>query len=288
MAGSGNGSGPRLDRAFFAREPTEVARDLVGRMLLVPVDRAGARSGAVAHDEVPDDDAPDNDSPHDEVPDDDVPDNDGPDGDAAGAPILLRLTETEAYHGEQDPASHAYRGPTERTRVMFGPPGFLYVYFVYGMHWFANVVTGVDGEASAVLLRGAEVVGNLRAARQRRRSAGGRVPRDVDLARGPARLASTIGLTGADSGADLVARAAGPSSGPATGGSPPFTVHAGAGPARQVRTGPRVGVAAGAETPWRFYDPASPAVSDYRAGGRRRGHAVGRAPEAWHNPSCVR
>ncbi len=205
-----------LPRSFFAREPLEVAPDLIGCLLVSPVPE----------------------SPRD--------------------PITLRLTEVEAYHGEQDPASHAYRGPTPRTAVMFGPPGFLYVYFVYGMHWCANIVTGVDGEASAVLLRAAAVTGNLPAARDRRRSARGTVPRDVDLAKGPARLAGTLGLTGADSGADLCRPGA------------PFRVHPGDGITPEVQAGPRVGVAAAGEIPWRFFDPTSPTVSAYRAGGRRR------------------
>jgi DNA-3-methyladenine glycosylase len=172
--------------------------------------------------------------------------------------ITVRLTETEAYHGEQDPASHAYRGPTPRTAVMFGPPGFLYVYFVYGMHWCANIVTGVDGEASAVLLRAGEVTGGLPIARDRRRTARGVVPRDVELARGPARLAMVLGLTGAVSGADLCRPGA------------PFRVYGGDDPAAAVATGPRVGVAAAGEVSWRYFDPASASVSAYRPGGRRR------------------
>jgi DNA-3-methyladenine glycosylase len=172
--------------------------------------------------------------------------------------IAVRLTETEAYHGEQDPASHAYRGRTGRTAVMFGPPGFLYVYFVYGMHWCANIVTGVDGEASAVLLRSGEVTGGLPIARDRRRSPRDMPPRDVDLARGPARLAMVLGLTGADSGADLCRPGA------------PFRVYSGNEPPVAVATGPRVGVAAAGDVPWRYFDIASPTVSAYRAGGRKR------------------
>lgn len=207
------GVGDALPRSFFARAPEVVARDLIGRVLLVP---------------------------------------------AAGQPILLRLTETEAYHGEQDPASHAYRGRTPRTAVMFGPPGFLYTYFVYGMHWCANIVTGTEGEASAVLMRAAAAFGNMAALRERRTSPAGAVPRDRLLASGPARLAACIGLGRADSGADLC------------GPRAPFTVHAGDRASELVvMAGPRVGVAAGAETPWRFFEQGEPTVTQFRAGGLR-------------------
>ncbi|MEP6561884.1 MAG: DNA-3-methyladenine glycosylase, partial [Nakamurella sp.] len=116
-----------------------------------------------------------------------------------GGRVAVRLTEVEAYAGRDDPASHAFRGPTPRTAVMFGPAGHLYTYFVYGMHWCANIVAGVDGRASAVLLRSGEVVAGVDLARARRT----RVVRDELLARGPAALASVLGLTGADTGSDL-------------------------------------------------------------------------------------
>ena len=103
--------------------------------------------------------------------------------------VTLRLTEVEAYAGQDDPGSHAYRGRTPRTEVMFGPAGRLYVYFSYGMHWCANVVTGPEGRASAVLLRAGEVVGGHDVAAARRPGARGR-----DWARGPARLTATLGI----------------------------------------------------------------------------------------------
>lgn len=166
-------------------------------------------------------------------------------------PIAIRLTEVEAYAGPLDPASHAYRR-TARSEIMYGPPGHLYVYFVYGMHWCANVVTGADGTASAVLLRAGEVVRGLPLARQRRPAA----RRDVDLARGPAGLAAVLGVTGADSGLDLAA----------PGG--PVELRAGSGPPERVEAGPRVGVSVAADEPWRFVAAGHPTVSAYRRGTR--------------------
>jgi DNA-3-methyladenine glycosylase len=114
--------------------------------------------------------------------------------------VSLRIVEVEAYRGAEDAGSHGYRGLTPRTRSMFGPPGHLYVYFTYGMHWCANVVTGRDGVANAVLLRAGEPVDGLDAIRRRRPA----VRRDRDLTSGPARLTQALGLTGSDDGVDLV------------------------------------------------------------------------------------
>jgi DNA-3-methyladenine glycosylase len=116
------------------------------------------------------------------------------------AGVTVRLTEVEAYDGANDPGSHAFRGQTPRTRVMFGEPGGLYVYFTYGMHWCANLVCGSVGAASAVLLRAGEVVGGLETARARRVGV-----TDRDLARGPARLAMTLALTRDQNGLDTTA-----------------------------------------------------------------------------------
>jgi len=114
--------------------------------------------------------------------------------------LAVRLVEVEAYAGSEDAGSHGYRGMTPRTTTMFGPPGHLYVYFTYGMHWCMNVVSGSAGEANAVLLRAAAPVLGLDAMRSRRPKA----RRDVDLCSGPARLAQALGVTRFHDGTDLV------------------------------------------------------------------------------------
>lgn len=172
-----------------------------------------------------------------------------------GGTVRARLVEVEAYRGEDDPASHCYRGRTARNTVMWGPAGHLYVYFVYGMHFCANVVGREDGEAGAVLLRAAEVIEGTELARSRRKAA----RKDAELGRGPARLTSALGIGPQHNGADLV--------------DPDSPVRLLTGeeiPAGRVSSGPRVGVAAGMDTPWRFWISDSPAVSAYRRGGRVR------------------
>jgi len=172
--------------------------------------------------------------------------------------VAVRLTEVEAYSGEgQDPASHAHRGPTPRTEIMFGPPGRLYVYFSYGVHWCANVVVGPAGRGSAVLMRAGEVVVGESLARSRRPAA--RLARD--LARGPARLTQALAIGPDDRGADLL-----------DAGS---TVRLHRGPAPvAVSTGPRVGISVATELPWRFWETSAPSVSVFRPGGKSRRRAA--------------
>jgi DNA-3-methyladenine glycosylase len=175
--------------------------------------------------------------------------------DLDGAEVAVRLTEVEAYEGMDDAASHAFRGRTPRTAVMFGPPGHLYCYFTYGMHWCANVVCGSDGHAAAVLLRAGEIVRGVDTARERRSAARA----DRDLARGPARLASCLGLGAATNGLDLCSNE-----------SAVRLESMRARRAQPVRTGPRVGITAAAERPWRYWLDGDPTVSAFKAGGRTR------------------
>src|SRR4051794_21743563 len=159
--------------------------------------------------------------------------------------VAVRLTEVEAYDGANDPGSHAFRGRTRRNAVMFGPPGHLYVYFTYGMHWCMNLVCGPVGEASAVLLRAGAVVKGLELARSRRPNAS-----DRDLARGPARLTAALGITGDDNGEDVVR------------GAVLRVLRGQPVPETAIAVSPRTGVAGdGAATPWRFHLAAEPTVS---------------------------
>ena len=162
--------------------------------------------------------------------------------------VAIRLTEVEAYAGLDDPASHGFRGRTARNEVMFGPPGYAYVYFTYGMHFCMNVVTGRRGAASAVLLRAGEVVEGLAVARSRRPGAP-----DRDLARGPARLTLALGVDRGMNGVDLLDPV---SALRLLRGSP-------VDPAR-VRWGPRVGIRTAADWPWRAWIDGEPTVSPYR------------------------
>lgn len=158
--------------------------------------------------------------------------------------VAVRLTEVEAYAGPADPGSHAFRGMTKRNATMFGPPAHLYCYFTYGMHVCCNVVTGPEGDPSAVLLRAGEVVEGIEVVRERRLGSS-----DRDLARGPARLCRALGIGLDHDGADLAAG--------------PVLLEPGT-PTAEVSTGPRVGLRGAPERPWRFWETGHPSVSTYR------------------------
>jgi DNA-3-methyladenine glycosylase len=174
---------------------------------------------------------------------------------------VARIVEVEAYRGETDPGSHAYRGPTARNATMFGRAGHLYVYFTYGMHWCANVVCGEQGVARAVLLRAAAPVAGLDEMREARfgpsvlpRSGRPRRPpvqqRDRDLCSGPAKLAQALGLTGDDDGADLV-----------KGDRGLVLASDGVAPPAEPGVTERIGLSAGGEHLWRFFVVGDPNVS---------------------------
>jgi DNA-3-methyladenine glycosylase len=159
--------------------------------------------------------------------------------------VTVRLTEVEAYSGTgEDPASHAHRGRTPRNAIMFGPAGYAYVYFTYGMHYCVNIVTGAEGTASAVLLRAGEVVAGRPTARTRRPASRS----DADLARGPARLCSALAIGRDFYGTYLLD---GHLSEPET-------------PPTEISAGPRVGVTGAHDVPWRFWLTGDPTVSEYR------------------------
>ncbi|MBV9096638.1 MAG: DNA-3-methyladenine glycosylase [Frankiaceae bacterium] len=199
------GRGKLIDRSFYDRPVLDVARDLLGAVVVY--------------------------------------------GDVA-----VRLSEVEAYDGADDPASHAFRGPTARNAVMFGPPGHAYVYFTYGMHFCVNLVCGEAGRASAVLLRAGEVVDGVEHARLRRPAAP-----DRDLARGPARLTKALGIDRSLDGADVCDPR-----------SPLRVLRGDAAPANRIATGPRIGISAAADRPWRWWVEGDPTVSPYRPHTPRR------------------
>ena len=170
--------------------------------------------------------------------------------------VAPRLLNTLLIHGERViriVEVEAYRGPTKRNATMFGPPGRLYVYFTYGMHWCANVVCGPESVPGAVLLRAGAPVAGLDAMRAARPAA----RRDRDLCSGPAKLCQALGLTGERDGADLLG------------------VHSsvrlctdGTGPPAEPGVGPRIGISVAAERLWRWWVPGDPNVSVGRAPGR--------------------
>ena len=153
-----------------------------------------------------------------------------------GATLLIDgvggvIVEVEAYH-HTDPASHSYNGPTERNAVMFGPPGFAYVYRSYGIHWCLNFVCEHAGSASAVLVRALEPTEGLAKMRRRRGN-----PEARALCSGPGKLAQALGVTHALKGLPLAV--------------PPFTLLARTGKP-EVVTGPRIGITKAVSKPWRY------------------------------------
>lgn len=168
--------------------------------------------------------------------------------------VSIAITETEAYSGTADPASHAYRGRTAGNATMFGPAGHLYVYRSHGLHWCANVVTGTDGIASGVLIRAGRVIEGEELARKRR---GERVesPR---LARGPGNLGQALGITAEHNGADLLT------------GTSVMLSEGEPVPAALIRVGPRVGVSRAHDWQHRFYLAGDPTVSAYRLSPRAK------------------
>ena len=193
------GNRSRLPRSFFARPALEVARDLLGRVLVRT-----------------------------------LPD---------GTRLAGRIVEAEAYR-QDDPASHSYRGRTGRTDVMFGPPGHLYVYFTYGMHFCMNAVAGPDGEGSAALLRAVEPLEGLPEMARRRRTENPRL-----LCAGPGRLCQAFGIGREHNGIDLVK------------GDVMHVERGTTMPDDAVAAGPRVGVNVAVEQPWRFVVSGSPYLS---------------------------
>ncbi len=152
-----------------------------------------------------------------------------------------RIVEVEAYRGADDPGSHGFRRPTGRNATMFGPPGHLYVYFTYGMHWCANVVAETGGVAAAVLLRALTPLHGLEAMYAAR---GPAARRDRDLCSGPAKLTQALGIDGSLDGANLVTGDLGATI--VDDGQPPPPVPV-------VTT--RIGLTDGADLPWRYYVP---------------------------------
>ncbi len=165
--------------------------------------------------------------------------------------VTLRITEVEAYGGSRDSASHARHGRTPRNAPMWGPPGRAYLYFCYGMHWMLNVVTGPEGEATAVLIRGAEVVAGLDEVLRRRKA----TKATPGLCAGPGKVAQALGLDRRFDGHDLLA----PGGLELRPGAPPITILA----------GPRLGIGFATPEdqarPWRFAAGDSRAVLQRKA-----------------------
>lgn len=156
--------------------------------------------------------------------------------DLIGATLLINgvgglIVEVEAYH-HTDPAAHSFRGPTPRNRVMFGPPGFAYVYRSYGIHWCVNFVCEEEGSAAAVLIRALQPTHGLAAMRRRRH-----VDDERALCSGPGKLTEALGITDAQNGRRLDA--------------PPFALFARTENV-EIASGVRIGITKATELPWRY------------------------------------
>lgn len=151
------------------------------------------------------------------------------------------IVETESYEAD-DPACHAYVGLTERTRVLFGPPGYAYVYLSYGIHSLLNAVAEPEGEAAAVLIRALEPTHGIEQIRTRR----GNKP-DQDLCNGPGKLTEALGIDLSDNEADL--------------SKEPFQLTAPEGVPPAIISSPRIGITKGVDLPWRFSAADNPYVS---------------------------
>lgn len=202
----------KLPRAFYCRPTLDVARDLLGKVLVH--DKRGVITGGA-------------------------------------------IVEVEAYIGESDPACHAAPGPTARNRPLYGPPGHAYVYLNYGIHCLVNFVTEPVGVPAAVLIRALDPVDGVTVMRRRRTRAAGRGrqhamrPGDHDLCRGPGNVTAAMGITLDENTVDLL-------------GDRLYVEDRGLAVSR-VSWGPRIGISAGVDRPWRAFVPDHPAVSARRA-----------------------
>lgn len=173
-------------------------------------------------------------------------------------PVAVQLTEVEAYLGEADPASHAYKGLTPRCATMFGPPSHLYVYASYGIHRAGNLVCSPDGTAGGVLLRGARVLAGMDVVRERR----GAKPVDEALARGPGNLGSAMGFDLNLNGLEVV-QVEEPFDLDEPVSDNALYLHEGDN-VPEFRVGPRIGITKNADAPLRFWIPGDKTVTTPR------------------------
>jgi len=159
--------------------------------------------------------------------------------------IVARIVEVEAYGGSDDPASHAYKGITERNRVMFGKPGFAYVYFIYGNHYCLNVKAETEGVPGAVLVRAAEVIQGIKQARKNRGAYSVK-----ELSNGPGKLTKALHISKAENGLDLVQS------------KDLYICESEGDNGWGISTSARVGIRQGIDRPWRFRIESSGPISD--------------------------